>query len=108
MRSLRKLILYHFSVFFEAVGLPVSGGSYLRRAERIFPAVLAEESVNEVMNSTPPSFHSPATSTKTEETLMLWWTREQSLDKKASPFWKRSGMLYSHTRLKYTKNYRLK
>lgn len=87
MRSLRKLILYHFSVFLEAAGLPVSGGSYLRRAERIFPAVLAEEeSVNEVMNSTPPSFHSPATSTKTEETLMLWWTREQSLDKKASPF----------------------
>ena len=79
---------YHFSAFLEEAGLLVSGGSYLRSAGSIFPAGPAlAESVNEVINSTPPSFHSPAVSTNTDDTLTLLWTREQSLERNVSPFY---------------------
>lgn len=79
---------HHFSVFREAAGLLLSGGSYWRRPGSSFPAgPTAADSENGIMNSTPPSFHSPAVSTKTDERLTLRWTNPQSLHRKLRAFY---------------------
>ena len=92
---------HHFSVLLAAVaGLLASGGSYLQRNSSDFRGTW--ESPKGCMNSTPPSFHSPASSTKMEERQMFRWTRPQSVLRKPMAFcWSRqqrhqytSAMLY--------------
>ncbi len=82
--SPRKCSLYHFSVRLAEAGLVFSGGSYFLSLSRVLPG--GAESENWCMNSTPPTFHSPALSTKMAERQMLRWTRPQSTERKLMAF----------------------
>jgi len=64
----------------------LSGGSYFSRTGNILMGGIDSGPKAGYMKSTPPSFHSPAWSTNTDETLTLLWMRLQSTFRKLSAF----------------------
>lgn len=77
---------YHFSDGRFPPVLEHSGGSYFSRTGNILIGGMDSGPEAGYMKSTPPSFHSPARSTKTDVTLTLLWTRLQSTFRKLSAF----------------------
>lgn len=81
--------MYHFVMWDCLEESNFSGGSYLSSAGSNFIGKV-EFSFIPATYSTPPSFHSPASLTKTDVRHTLLWHKFPSLIRKLNALWKRN------------------